>query len=44
MYEFELELTVEQRYRRIEDISQESIDAMVEPQQDFGYPSYHVAP
>ncbi|CAH7284523.1 MULTISPECIES: sucrose-6-phosphate hydrolase [Vibrio] len=37
--------TVEQRYRRIEDISQESIDAMVElRKQDFGYPSYHVAP
>ncbi|CAH7284549.1 Sucrose-6-phosphate hydrolase [Vibrio chagasii] len=37
--------TVEQRYRRIEDISQESIDAMVELRKhDFGYPSYHVAP
>ncbi|CAH6965849.1 Sucrose-6-phosphate hydrolase [Vibrio chagasii] len=37
--------TVEQRYRRIENISQESIDAMVElRKQDFGYPSYHVAP
>ncbi|MEZ9739723.1 sucrose-6-phosphate hydrolase [Vibrio splendidus] len=37
--------TVEQRYRRIEDISQESIDAMVElRKQDSGYPSYHVAP
>ncbi|MEZ8735561.1 MULTISPECIES: sucrose-6-phosphate hydrolase [unclassified Vibrio] len=37
--------TVEQRYRRIEDISLESIDAMVElRKQDSGYPSYHIAP
>ena len=37
--------TVEQRYRRIEDISQESIDAMVKLRKhDSGYPSYHIAP
>lgn len=37
--------TVEQRYRRIEEISQDSIDAMVKlRKQDAGYPSYHIAP
>ena len=37
--------TVEQRYRRIEEISQGSIDEMVNlRKQDAGYPSYHIAP
>ncbi|HBC3361740.1 TPA: sucrose-6-phosphate hydrolase, partial [Vibrio parahaemolyticus] len=37
--------TVEQRYRRIEEISQDSIDAMIKlRKQDAGYPSYHIAP
>ena len=37
--------TVEQRYRRIEEIAQDSIDAMVKlRKQDAGYPSYHIAP
>ncbi|ANS87801.1 MULTISPECIES: sucrose-6-phosphate hydrolase [Vibrionaceae] len=37
--------TVEERYCRIEQISNDSIDAMVKQRkQDSGYPSYHIAP
>ncbi|OBT05684.1 sucrose-6-phosphate hydrolase [Vibrio cyclitrophicus] len=37
--------TVEQRYCRVEQISQDSMDAMVKQRkQDSGYPSYHIAP
>ncbi|PFG58006.1 beta-fructofuranosidase [Vibrio sp. ES.051] len=37
--------TVEQRYCRVEQISQDSIDAMVKlRKQDSGYPDYHIAP
>ncbi|HHF2901038.1 TPA: sucrose-6-phosphate hydrolase [Vibrio alginolyticus] len=37
--------TVEQRYCRVEQISQDSMDAMVKQRkQDSGYPGYHIAP
>lgn len=37
--------TVEQRYCRVEKVSQDSVDSMIQQRkQDRGYPSYHIAP
>ncbi len=37
--------TVEQRYCRVENVSQRSVDTMLKQRrQDSGYPSYHIAP